>query len=164
PFSLFSMQETIERYQKHMKDVQTDNQLVEENMQHLKHEAASMTKKIEQLELAKRKLLGEGIGSCSIEELQQIENQLEKSVSCIRARKTQVFKEQVEQLREREKKLLAENALLSEKFRMNPKEKSNERNETTPIEESSPTSDVETELFIGPPPQRRNIIGLFPHK
>lgn len=36
-----------------------------------------------------RKLLGEGLGSCSIEELQQIEQQLERSVSSIRARKVQ---------------------------------------------------------------------------
>ncbi|KAK6918454.1 Transcription factor, K-box [Dillenia turbinata] len=158
------MKETIERYQKHMKEVQTDDQLAEENMQHLKHEAASMTKKIEQLELAKRKLLGEGIASCSIEELQQIENQLEKSVSCIRFRKTQVFNEQIVQLKEKEKNLLAENAVLIEKCGMKPKERSNERNETTPIEESTPTSDVETELFIGPPPQKRDTIRMFPHK
>jgi hypothetical protein len=34
-----------------------------------------------------RKLMGEGLGSCSMEELQQIEQQLEKSVSVVRARK-----------------------------------------------------------------------------
>lgn len=34
-----------------------------------------------------RRLLGEGLGSCSIEELHQIEQQLEKSVGKIRARK-----------------------------------------------------------------------------
>jgi len=34
-----------------------------------------------------RKLLGEGLGSCSLEELQQIEQQLERSVSNVRARK-----------------------------------------------------------------------------
>jgi hypothetical protein len=31
--------------------------------------------------------MGEGLGSCSMEELQQIEQQLEKSVSVVRARK-----------------------------------------------------------------------------
>lgn len=31
--------------------------------------------------------MGEGLGSCSLEELQQIEQQLEKSVSTVRARK-----------------------------------------------------------------------------
>lgn len=87
-------------------------------LQHLKHEAANMAKKIELLEISKRfksyliyidislsselenpfwilnlewlrKLLGEGLGSCSLEELQQIEQQLERSVSSIRARKVE---------------------------------------------------------------------------
>ncbi|MCI16693.1 MADS-box protein SOC1-like, partial [Trifolium medium] len=31
--------------------------------------------------------MGEGLGSCTMEELQQIEQQLEKSVSVVRARK-----------------------------------------------------------------------------
>lgn len=37
-----------------------------------------------------RKLMGEGLGSCSLDELQQIEQQLEKSVSVVRARKVRV--------------------------------------------------------------------------
>uniref|UniRef100_A0A7N2N8C9 K-box domain-containing protein n=1 Tax=Quercus lobata TaxID=97700 RepID=A0A7N2N8C9_QUELO len=61
------------------------------------------------------RLLGQGLGTCSLEELQQIEEQLERSVSSIRARKAQVFKEQIEQLKEKEKVLAAENARLCEK-------------------------------------------------
>ncbi|KAL0397821.1 UNVERIFIED_CONTAM: MADS-box protein SOC1 [Sesamum calycinum] len=83
---------------------------------HLKHEAATMMKKIEQLEASKRKLLGENLGNCSIEELQQLEQQLERSVSIIRARKMQVYKQQIEQLKEKGRALAAENAMLSEKF------------------------------------------------
>lgn len=92
--------------------------------QNLKHETASLMKKIELLEASKRfnilnfysssqtvykyihhnnkkkklyvyyssfrKLMGEGLGSCSLDELQQIEQQLEKSVSVVRARKVRV--------------------------------------------------------------------------
>lgn len=36
-----------------------------------------------------RKLLGDELGSCAFDELQQIENQLERSLSKIRARKVQ---------------------------------------------------------------------------
>ncbi|CAL5401132.1 unnamed protein product [Camellia sinensis] len=114
------MQETIQRYQRHTKDVQTDNSSVEENMQHLKHEAADMAKQIELLEVAKRldgrKLLGEDLGSCTMEELQQIELQLERSVSRVRAKKMEVFMEQIDQLKEKEKVLTAENANLCEKY------------------------------------------------
>ncbi|KAF3966985.1 hypothetical protein CMV_008965 [Castanea mollissima] len=153
-FASFSMQETIERYRRHTKDTQTTNKSIEQNMQHLKHEAAAMMKKIEHLEVSKRRLLGEGLGTCSLEELQQIEEQLERSVSSIRARKAQVFKEQIELLKEKEKVLAAENARLCEKCGIQPQQGSNEQREILPYEESSPSSDVETELFIGPPEGR----------
>jgi len=38
-----------------------------------------------------RKLLGDELDSCAIDELQQIENQLERSLSKIRARKVQFY-------------------------------------------------------------------------
>ncbi|XP_028083083.1 MADS-box protein SOC1-like isoform X2 [Camellia sinensis] len=139
-FASSSMQETIQRYQRHTKDVQTDNSLVEENMQHLRHEAADMAKQIELLEVAKRKLLGEDLGSCTVEELQQIEQQLERSVSRVRAKK--------------EKVLTAENAKLCEKYGLLPRQESNEEREGVPYTESSEISDVETDLFIGPPEGR----------
>ncbi|GKU89429.1 hypothetical protein SLEP1_g3566 [Rubroshorea leprosula] len=47
-----------------------------------------MFKKFEFLEVSKRKLLGQGLWSCSVEELQEIGNQLEQCLKNIRARKT----------------------------------------------------------------------------
>ncbi|KAL5796308.1 hypothetical protein ACOSQ2_001128 [Xanthoceras sorbifolium] len=160
-FASSSVQETIQRYVKHTKDSRTIDKPTEQSMQQLKNEAANMVKKIELLEVAKRRLLGEGLGSCTIEELQQIEQQLERSVSNVRARKTQVFKEQIDQLKEKEKMLVAENARLSEKCGVQPwqgskdKEKEQPANNLPNDEDSRPTSDVETELFIGLPPARR---------
>ncbi|XP_061339629.1 MADS-box protein SOC1-like [Gastrolobium bilobum] len=148
-FASSSMQETIERYRRHNRSSQTAHKPDEQNNQHLKQEAASLMKKIELLEASKRKLLGEGLGSCSMEELQQIEKQLEKSVSNIRQRKTQVYKEQIEHLKEKEKSLLAENARLSEQHDIQPEPATKDQRENQPYEESSPSSDVETELFIG---------------
>ncbi|KAL5565411.1 hypothetical protein UlMin_028575 [Ulmus minor] len=71
------------------------------------------------------KLFGKGLGSCYIKDLQQVEQQLERSVSKVRARKTEVLKQQIEHFKETEKSLVAENAKLFEK------------------------------LFIGRPPERR---------
>ncbi|CAK7347973.1 unnamed protein product [Dovyalis caffra] len=135
--------------------------------QQLKDEAASMIKKIELLEVSKRKLLGECLGSCTIEELQQIEQQLERSVSTIRARKNQVFKEQIEQLKRKEELLAAENARLSDECGEPPRSVTREdillleeQRESSSIllleeqRESSSISDVETELFIGLPETR----------
>uniref|UniRef100_A0A3Q7ELJ7 K-box domain-containing protein n=1 Tax=Solanum lycopersicum TaxID=4081 RepID=A0A3Q7ELJ7_SOLLC len=149
-----STQEIIERYKRHTKDrVQPENQAGPQYLQYMQHEAANLMKKIELLETAKRKFLGEGLQSCTLQEVQQIEKQLERSVGTIRARKLQVFKEQVERLKEKEKILAAENAELREKFG------SLQQRETPNVEkegealciDGSEKSDVETELFIGLP-------------
>ncbi|GLT39486.1 hypothetical protein SLA2020_136740 [Shorea laevis] len=157
-FSSSSMQATIDRYLKHTKDNQTKKP-VEQNSQHLKQEAAEMIKKIEILEVSRRKLLGEGLGSCTIEELKDIEQQLERSVINVRARKTQVFNEQIERLKEKENALVAENSRLSEKCGLMPWQGSNEQRENAVVpEDSNPISDVETELFIGPPEKRTRLL------
>ncbi|KAI9161144.1 hypothetical protein LWI28_014862 [Acer negundo] len=52
-----------------------------------KQEMANMVKKIELLEVSQRRLLGQELGSCSIDELQEIDGQLEQSLRSIRARK-----------------------------------------------------------------------------
>ncbi|KAK4418717.1 MADS-box protein SOC1 [Sesamum alatum] len=156
-FASSSMHETIERYQQYTKEIQANNPPAEHDMQHLKHEAATMMKKIEQLEASKRKLLGENLGSCTIEELQRLEQQLERSVSIIRARKMQVYKQQIEQLKEKGRALAAENALLSEKFGVHEQQRAGsneERGGVVGSAEISEISDVETELFIGLPEMR----------
>ncbi|KAJ7007564.1 MADS-box protein SOC1-like [Populus alba x Populus x berolinensis] len=160
-----SVQETIERYQRHVKESNTNKQTSEQNVEQLKGEAASMIKKIEILEVSKRKLLGECLGSCTIEELQQIEQQLERSVGTIRARKNKVFRDQIEQLKQKEKLLTAENARLSNKSGVQPwRVLSMEQRENLPCEEqresSSVSEDVETELFIGLPETRTKRLPL----
>ncbi|KAG2380434.1 MADS-box protein [Vigna angularis] len=118
-FSSTSIQQSIERYRRHTKsETSTTFRSVEQNMQQLKQEAANMMKKIELLEAAKRKFLGEGVGSCSVEELLRIEQQLERSLSNVRARKLQLFRDQIEQLKEKEKALVDENAKLTENVRL----------------------------------------------
>ncbi|KAL5565451.1 hypothetical protein UlMin_028615 [Ulmus minor] len=154
-FSSGSMQFAIERYRMHTKDSPNGNKTGEQNMQQLKNEAAAMMEKIETIEVAKRKLLGEGLGSCSIEDLQQLEQQLERSVSKVRTRKTEVFKQQIEHFKEKEKSLVAENAKLRKKYGVQPLQTLNNERQKLAYTDSDPSSDVETELFIGLPPERR---------
>ncbi|KAL5565445.1 hypothetical protein UlMin_028609 [Ulmus minor] len=154
-FSSGSMQSAIERYRMHTKDSPNGSKTVEQNMQQLKNEAVAMMKKIETIEVSKRKLLGEGLGSCSLEDLQQVEQQLERSLSKVRARKTEVFKQQIEHFKDKEKTLVAENAKLNEKFGVQPLQTLNNERQKLPYTDSDPSSDVETELFIGLRPERR---------
>ncbi|KAK2407223.1 MADS-box protein SOC1 [Trifolium repens] len=164
-FASSSTPETIERYRSHnrINNIPMTSESVE-NAQHLRQEAENMMKKIDLLETSKRKLLGEGLGSASIDELNRIEQQLEKSITKIRAKKTQVFKEQIEHLKEKEKALVAENAKLSEKYgnyssQATKKDQRENIHEAKPYaDQSSPSSDVETELFIGLPETRTRRI------
>ncbi|XP_076905272.1 MADS-box protein SOC1-like isoform X3 [Bidens hawaiensis] len=100
-FASSSMEETIERYRNQVKEVQTENSATVEDvqLQNLRQEAEIMGNKIKVLELSKRKLLGEGLGSSTIEELQELEHQLERSLCIIRARKMHDYSEQIEELR-----------------------------------------------------------------
>ncbi|GJW27756.1 MADS-box protein SOC1-like protein [Tanacetum coccineum] len=128
--------------------------LILHQWEHLKNEIATMTKKIEALELAKRKLLGERLGSSTIEELQEIEQKLERSVSIIRARKMQVYNEQIQELQAKEMMLASQNAMLNVKFLIRTEGNMVEGRENVQMADYGENSDVETELFIGLPEKR----------
>ncbi|RZC57629.1 hypothetical protein C5167_004936 [Papaver somniferum] len=157
--SATSMRKTIERYQKYNKNVQVNyssnsKAIEQQNSQQLKYEAANLAKKIENLEASKRKLMGEGLESCSIDELQTAENQLEKSLLNIRARKNQLYREKIEQLKQKEKQLLEENGVLCEKCGPRQGEPQHQKREITPYEITPDSHEVETELQIGRPERR----------
>ncbi|KAM2975774.1 hypothetical protein FF1_001897 [Malus domestica] len=169
-FSSSDMQRTINRYHKHENGSGPTNKVeVEQYVQHLKHESAIMAKKIEILEASQRKLLGNDLDSCPVEELQEISSQLERSLRSISERKAQLYTEQMEQHKARERFLFQENAQLREEccakpwMEFSPQEKrasasvSNEKagaSASAPINyrsQSSMSSEVETDLLIGQP-------------
>ncbi|OWM75651.1 MADS-box protein AGL42-like [Punica granatum] len=157
-FASSDIRETIERYSRYAKDVQTYKSDMECQVLHLKHETAEMERKIEILEVSQRKLLGQGLGSCSMEELHEMDSQLERSLSSVRARKAQLFNEQKRQLEAKEKLLLEENARLLAKCSENhweTRSASQERGAIYQLSSNGPYGlDVETELFIGLPEMR----------
>uniref|UniRef100_A0A6N2KQK0 Uncharacterized protein n=1 Tax=Salix viminalis TaxID=40686 RepID=A0A6N2KQK0_SALVM len=148
-FSSSSMNKTIERYQKRAKDAGISSKMGKDNMEPVKEDTFTLAKKIEHLEISKRKLLGDGLEPCSIDELNQLENQLERSLTRIRARKNQLFREQIEKLKDEEKILMEENTKLREKCGMQPLDLSSAK--TTQGLQERQIVEVETELSIGPP-------------
>ncbi|KAJ4706119.1 putative Mads box protein [Melia azedarach] len=155
-FASSEIRKTIERYYKYTKETQIDRPGMEQYMQQLKHEMANMVKKIQHIEVSQRKLLGQDLGSCTIEELQEIDGQIDQSLRSIRARKAQLFKEQVDRLKERERLLLEENARLCTTCGEKPLQQSTQRKEavTNCGHLSNQSSEIETELFIGLPERR----------
>ncbi|CAD5170418.1 unnamed protein product [Musa acuminata subsp. malaccensis] len=149
-FASSSMQEIIERYKAHAKESTSSSAIDHEN-QPSRYEAASLLKKIEHLETFKRKILGENLESCSIEELHELESKLEHGLRRIRGKKQQLLEEQLAQLQQKENTLVEENTLLREKLQPNlPSEAANEVVlDDIPGEHTE--VDVETELCIGCP-------------
>ncbi|RZB56710.1 agamous-like MADS-box protein AGL19 isoform X2 [Glycine soja] len=151
-FSSSSVNKTVERYQRKIKDLGVSNKGIHENTQHLKEGDMSMAKKIEHLEDSRRKLLGDELDKCSIDELQQLENQLERSLDKIRARKNQLFRERIENLKQEEKCLLEVNKRLREQYRIDRQRCLSDQDAELVTEKEA--EEVETELFIGRPERR----------
>ncbi|KAG8073232.1 hypothetical protein GUJ93_ZPchr0006g45824 [Zizania palustris] len=114
-FANVSTQKTIERYRAYIKDNINSKTVHQQDIEQIKADAEGLAKKLEALEAYKRKLLGEKLDECSIEELHSLEVKLEKSLISIRGRKTKLLEEQVSKLREKETKLRKDNEDLREK-------------------------------------------------
>ncbi|XP_030472433.1 MADS-box protein SOC1-like [Syzygium oleosum] len=158
-FSSSSMSNIIEQYQRKTKDPGCSAKTTEIDFQNLKGNSLDMVKKIELLEVSKRQLSGEVLDTCSVEELQSLQNQLERSLSKTRARKNQLFQEQIEQLKQKEKKLSDENKKLQNRNGMR------ELLQFVTVHPEVPRGrglDVETELSIGCP--RRHRLNIDPHE
>ncbi|WOL05446.1 MADS-box transcription factor 50-like [Canna indica] len=146
-FSSSSIEKTIDRYMTYTKDVNIKQGAVEQSVQNLKSEASTTAKKIEHIEAQKRKLLGESLGSCSANELQELANQLEESLRQVRKRKHFILAEQIAQLKEKERSLLEENKFLREKLKGGSMLQLNVEEVAANVESMG----VELELMIGRP-------------
>ncbi|KAG2318537.1 hypothetical protein Bca52824_011750 [Brassica carinata] len=158
-FSSSSIAKTIERYQSQVKEFGSNHKR-DADSQQARGETYGLTKKIEQLEISKRKMLGEGIDVCSIEELHLLENQLERGLTRIRAKKYQLLREEIEKLKEEERNLIKENKELNEKLTgMGAIVVASSSSTLTSTEVNTDDNDnmeVETGLFIGPPEPRQS--------
>lgn len=160
-FASSGTRKTIERYENHMKEPEGVRTKVFEGikMQSVRNEAADLEKKIMSLEISKRKLMGNSLDSCSLDELQQLEHQLEKGLANVKARKNEVFAERIEKLKEEERLLSIENAQLKKKYlemaMTTQPQPSKGQLGFLQKEVSKDVDDVETELFIGLPEARK---------
>ncbi|KAL4375478.1 hypothetical protein AHAS_Ahas05G0285800 [Arachis hypogaea] len=100
----------------------------------------------------------QGLSSCSFDELVGIENQLVSSLQNIRLKKAQLYREHIEQLQNKEKDLLLENAKLTEMCVQRKKSEEQWGKQRGATLSPSPSNQssvlVETELFIGLPEWR----------
>ncbi|XP_019057926.1 PREDICTED: MADS-box protein AGL71-like [Tarenaya hassleriana] len=152
-FSSSDMQKTIQRYAKYTKEFVQGTPDVVQYVQRLREEMGEMAKKIEILEVHQRKLMGQELDSCSVEELQEIADQIEKSLHIIRSRKAQLYEDQLEKLKAKERELLEERAWLCRRYEER-KLMLSESGKAKGGRGDRRTPEVETGLFIGLPENR----------
>ncbi|PIA61616.1 hypothetical protein AQUCO_00300853v1 [Aquilegia coerulea] len=176
------MSKTIDRYQRYTKCKQTNNNYYNNaapiqqqhhhgrNVEVLKDEEEETVNKIALLETCNNKKLllrEEDLAFCSTDELQDMEIQLEKSLSIVRAKKNERYKETIKEIKQKERVLLSEEqAMVYDKMstglmqpwsqlqsldhqdcRQNMEVK--DEISTTFSYQVNQKPDVETELFIG---------------
>ncbi|XP_039138054.1 MADS-box transcription factor 50-like [Dioscorea cayenensis subsp. rotundata] len=149
-FASSSTQHIIDRYKAHTK-AESTNGTLEQNIQHWKSKASTMERKIEAIEASKRRLLGENLEPCSIPELNELELQLEAALRNIRSKKNQVLSDQIEELKQKERILMEENAVLREKCKVGPEMILNAQRDAAAQDKPRDNMEVITELFIGRP-------------
>ncbi|KAF8056813.1 hypothetical protein N665_1266s0001 [Sinapis alba] len=117
-----------------------------------------------------RRLMGEDLDSCSVEDLKEITIQIEKSLTIVRSRKAKLKEDEVEKLKAEiagKRELLNERTrlhemeikLLSIQFEEKPlwiqsRNLESEKNASSSACENMHISNVETDLFIGLPRSR----------
>ncbi|KAG2711288.1 hypothetical protein I3760_04G069900 [Carya illinoinensis] len=105
----------IEQYLNRTNSGQLNNIAEEQYIKELRSETAIMEKKIRLLDVSQRELFGYGLSSCNSEELQEIENQLVRSLHRIRETKAWILMDHIKHLKEKDRLLLEEKARISGK-------------------------------------------------
>ncbi|KAJ7975656.1 MADS-box protein [Quillaja saponaria] len=156
-YSSSDMQKMIQKWYKCAKELQTCKIQMEDYLKQLKKDSANMGKHIELIEVYKRKLIGDDLNPCSYHELEEIDNQLQKSLLTIRVRKAELIAEHIELLRTKEKGLLEENASLIAKCVEKPWQPSGKHEAAINLVQRSLVSEVGTELHLGLPEMRYSM-------
>lgn len=112
-FSSSSMTELLKRHRKCSFSVQDANEDTEMNSN---LEFTRLKETVESLERSRSHLLGEDLDSLTVQELQQREKQLEGRLKQVISIKTQLFFDQIQELRKQERMLQGEYESLHKKF------------------------------------------------
>uniref|UniRef100_J3MAL3 MADS-box domain-containing protein n=1 Tax=Oryza brachyantha TaxID=4533 RepID=J3MAL3_ORYBR len=113
-----SLEETIDRYISHSQETPANKkpkELITAQVQNMESRAETLAMEIDTVEAYTRKMQGEDLESCSLQELNDLEMQLEKSLSSIRVHKQKKMMDKILQLQQQEKILLEQNAQLLRK-------------------------------------------------
>nr|AEL13790.1 AGL6 [Taxus baccata] len=105
---------TLDRYQK-CSYVLQESTASDRESQNWHHEVAKLKHKHEDMELTRRRLLGEDLGPLNIRDLQILEDNLDQALIKVRSKKDQQLRDRLEEQRKKERQLDEENKALHKK-------------------------------------------------
>ncbi|XP_062202538.1 MADS-box transcription factor 13-like [Phragmites australis] len=117
-YSNNSVKATIERYKKaHACGSSSGAPLLELNaQQYYQQESGKLRNQIQMLQNTNKHLVGDSVGNLSLKELKQLESRLEKGISKIRARKSELLAAEINYMVKRETELQGDNMNLRTKI------------------------------------------------
>ncbi|CAN0917588.1 Agamous-like MADS-box protein AGL16 [Linum grandiflorum] len=113
-FSSTSLSSVIERYNKAREEVLPVTNPASE-VKYWQKEAAILRQELHSLQETHRQLMGEELSGLSVKDLQNLENQLEMSLTGIRTRKERILAEEIQKLRRKGDLIHQENVELFRK-------------------------------------------------
>lgn len=111
-----SMRSILERYQKCSQTAKQMNFSNSTSDEKMKQEINLLKQQIDQLKLTNRYLTGEGLGSVTFEELNQLESRLQRGINQVRAKKHELMLHEIRALQTKEHTLRMNNMMLQERL------------------------------------------------
>eukprot|EP00250_Pteridium_aquilinum_P035676 c9798_g1_i1 orf=337-1188(+) len=111
-FASSSMRKIFERYKRCSGFLQGGGAAMSRDVEYWKHEAERLKDRLNFMEETQRNMLGENLGNLQMKDLQTLESKLESGLNKVRAVKTQLMVEQVQELRKKEQVLQQQNEAL----------------------------------------------------
>ncbi|XP_010029963.1 MADS-box transcription factor 23 isoform X2 [Eucalyptus grandis] len=115
-YSSSSMDSVIERYNNLKREAQPELDQPTVDAKVLEEEIANLNRQLQGLQEYHRQLMGEDLSGLSVKDIQNLENQLEMSLSTIRLQKEQIMMDQINELHRKRNLVHQENIELQEKI------------------------------------------------
>ncbi|KAI5055803.1 hypothetical protein GOP47_0029324 [Adiantum capillus-veneris] len=106
----------LERYKRCSGFLQGGGSTITRDVEYWKHEAERLKERLIFMEETQRNMMGENLGGLQIKDLQTLESKLDTGLNKVRAVKTHLLAEQVQELRKKEQILLQQNEVLRSKL------------------------------------------------